>query len=85
MRKVTPELLKIRGVGPEKRRALLNAFGSIQGVRAAGAEAIAQLPGFSATSAQRLLAALAASEPAPSAGEPNTAAAPPSPGDVEQG
>ena len=59
MRTVTSELLKIKGVGPEKRRALLNAFGSVQGVRDAGAEAIAQLPGFSAASAQRLLAALA--------------------------
>jgi excinuclease ABC subunit C len=58
MRTVTSELLKIKGVGPEKRRALLNAFGSVQGVRDAGVEAIAQLPGFSATSAQRLLAAL---------------------------
>jgi hypothetical protein len=45
-------------VGPEKRRALLNAFGSVQGVREAGIDAIAQLPGFSTASAQRLLAAL---------------------------
>ena len=58
MRTVTSELLKIKGVGPEKRRALLNAFGSIQGVRDAGVEEIAKLPGFSAASAQRLLAAL---------------------------
>ncbi|HEV7706294.1 MAG TPA: helix-hairpin-helix domain-containing protein, partial [Gemmatimonadaceae bacterium] len=58
MRTVTSELLKIKGVGPEKRRALLNAFGSIQGVRDAGVDAIAQLPGFSSASAQRLLAAL---------------------------
>ena len=36
MRTVTSELLKIKGVGPEKRRALLNAFGSVQGVRDAG-------------------------------------------------
>jgi len=59
MRTVTSELLKIKGVGPEKRRALLNAFGSVQGVRDAGVDAIAQLPGFSAASAARLLAALA--------------------------
>ena len=66
MRTVTSELLKIKGVGPEKRRALLNAFGSVQGVRDAGVEAIAQLPGFSTASAQRLLAALSPqSEPPP--------------------
>lgn len=58
MRTVTSELLKIRGVGPEKRRALLNAFGSVQGVRDAGVEAIAQLPGFSVASAEKLLTAL---------------------------
>jgi excinuclease ABC subunit C len=69
MRTVTSELLKIKGVGPEKRRALLNAFGSVQGVRDAGVEAIAQLPGFSATSAERLLAALAPQSEAPAASE----------------
>ena len=68
MRTVTSELLKIRGVGPEKRRALLNAFGSVQGVRDAGAESIAQLPGFSLASAQRLLAALLPSEQQPESG-----------------
>jgi excinuclease ABC subunit C len=65
MRTVTSELLKIKGVGPEKRRALLNAFGSVQGVREAGAQAIAQLPGFSAASAERLLAALVPQSGAP--------------------
>ena len=69
MRTVTSELLKIKGVGPEKRRALLNAFGSVQGVRDAGVEAIAQLPGFSTASAQRLLAALAPQTEAPAAPE----------------
>ncbi len=58
MRTVTSELLKVKGVGPEKRRALLNAFGSVQGVRDAGIDAIAELPGFSKASAERLLAAL---------------------------
>src|SRR3954468_18331962 len=70
MRTVTSELLKVKGVGPEKRRALLNAFGSVQGVRDAGADAIAQLPGFSKASAERLLSALSpenvASQPAES-------------------
>jgi excinuclease ABC subunit C len=60
LRTVTSELLSIPGVGPTKRRALLQKFGSIQGVRDASVEEIATLPGFSATSAQRLLDALAA-------------------------
>jgi excinuclease ABC subunit C len=69
MRTVTSELLKIKGVGPEKRRALLNAFGSVQGVREAGVDAIAKLPGFSSASAQRLLAALAPQSEVPRAPE----------------
>jgi excinuclease ABC subunit C len=60
MRTVTSELLSIPGVGPSKRRALLQQFGSVQGVREASAEQIATLPGFSVASAQRLLDYLAA-------------------------
>ena len=62
-RTVTSELLSIPGVGPSKRRALIKAFGSVQGVRDAGVEAIAALPGFSAASAQRILEALDKSNP----------------------
>lgn len=58
MRTVTSELLRIPGVGPAKRRALLHAFGSLQNVREADIEAIAALPGFSRASATRLLEAL---------------------------
>lgn len=65
MRTVTSELLRIPGVGPTRRRTLLTAFGSLQGVREATPEAIAALPGFSARSAARLLAALKASDPVP--------------------
>jgi excinuclease ABC subunit C len=63
VRTVTSELLKIPGIGPVKRRALLQAFGSIQGVREAGVPAIAALPGFTEASAQKLLDALAATSP----------------------
>lgn len=66
MRTVTSELLKIPGVGPERRRALLTAFGSLQNVREAGVEAIAAVPGFSPKSAARVAAALRASDPAAS-------------------
>ena len=48
MRTVTSELLRIPGVGESKRRQLLAAFGSLQGVRDASPEAIAALPGFGA-------------------------------------
>jgi excinuclease ABC subunit C len=57
-RTITSELLKIPGVGPSKRRALLTAFGSVQGVRAASIAEVAAVPGFSAVSARRLLLAL---------------------------
>ena len=62
-RTVTSELLQIPGVGPSKRRQLLQAFGSLDGVRGATVEAIAALPGFSARSAQKLVDALRQSSP----------------------
>ena len=58
MRTVTSELLSIPGVGPVKRRALLTAFGSLQGVKEATLEQIAALEGFSAVSARKLLEGL---------------------------
>ena len=66
-RTVTSELLQIPGVGPEKRRALLTTFGSLEGVRTATVEQIAALPGFSAKSAQKILDSLRASAPVPAA------------------
>jgi excinuclease ABC subunit C len=57
-RTITSELLRIPGIGPTRRRALLHAFGSAQGVREAAPEAIAALPGFSLAIARRILAAL---------------------------
>ncbi|MBA3557397.1 MAG: excinuclease ABC subunit UvrC [Gemmatimonadaceae bacterium] len=68
MRTITSELLKVPGIGPTKRRALLQAFGSVQGVRDASEADIAKLPGFTGASARRLLVALgalSALEPAP--------------------
>ena len=63
MRTVTSELLKVPGIGPVKRRQLLHEFGSVQGVREAGEEAIAKLPGFNAERARKLLESLAATSP----------------------
>ena len=74
VRTITSELLKIPGIGPTKRRALLAKFGSIDGVRTAGADAIAELPGFTVKSGQKLLDALAASSPTASAVQPDQSA-----------
>ncbi len=63
MRTVTSELLKVPGIGPVKRRRLIQEFGSVQGVRDAGEEAIAKLPGFNAEQARKLLETLAANAP----------------------
>lgn len=63
MRTVTSELLRIRGIGPVKRRLLLKEFGSVQGVREAGEDAIAKLPGFNLDRARKLLESLAATSP----------------------
>jgi excinuclease ABC subunit C len=58
LRTVTSELLSIPGIGPSKRRLLLQTFGSVQGVRDATVEQIAALPGFSAVTAGKLLESL---------------------------
>ena len=63
MRTVTSELLRIPGVGPTKRRALLTAFGSLQGVRESSVEQIAALEGFSEASARHILQALGVLSP----------------------
>jgi excinuclease ABC subunit C len=63
MRTVTSELLRIPGVGDSKRRQLLAAFGSLQGVRDATAASIAALPGFGLKTAERVLQALRDSSP----------------------
>jgi excinuclease ABC subunit C len=63
MRTVTSQLLNVPGIGPVKRRQLLKEFGSVQGVRDAGEEAIAKLPGFNPDRARKLLESLATTSP----------------------
>lgn len=63
VRTVTSELMTIPGIGPTKRRQLLQHFGSVAALRAATPEQIAELPGWTVTSASRVLAGLAASDP----------------------
>ncbi len=74
LRTVTSELLRIPGIGPVKRRQLLQAFGSIQGVRDAGEEAVAGLPGFNRGSARKLFESLDALSPTARAPGGNSAA-----------
>ena len=57
-RTITSELLAIRGVGPARRRVLLERFGSLAGVRTATPAEIAALPGFSTRMAERILETL---------------------------
>ena len=54
-RTVTSELLNVPGVGPERRRALLERFGSLAGVRIATMEEMRTVPGISERLAQRIL------------------------------
>ena len=54
-RTITSELLTIPGIGPNRRRALLEHFGSLAGVKTATPAEIAAVPGFSTTLAERIL------------------------------
>jgi excinuclease ABC subunit C len=54
-RTITSELLNIPGVGPAKRRRLLERFGSLAGVKSASAAELASVPGFSHRLAERIL------------------------------
>lgn len=58
-RTITSALLDIPGVGPNRRRVLLERFGSLAGVKSATAAEIASLPGFSTRLADRILGVLA--------------------------
>ena len=50
------------GIGPKRRRELIRRFGSVAGIRAAAAADIAQAPGMSLASAERLKAFLGGEE-----------------------
>ena len=54
-RTITSELLDIPGVGPTRRRRLLERFGSLAGVRSATAGELAAVPGLSNALAERIL------------------------------
>lgn len=58
-RTIRSELASVPGVGPARQRALLAAFGSMRGVRAASEEEIARLPGFGEALARTVAAHVA--------------------------
>ncbi|MDB4898265.1 MAG: UvrABC system protein, partial [Gemmatimonadetes bacterium] len=75
VRTLTSELLRIPGVGDSKRRVLLSHFGSLQAIRSATPEQIAEVPGFSVKSGHRILEALRTTDalaPAPAPVEQTT-------------
>ncbi|MFC1694710.1 excinuclease ABC subunit UvrC [Pseudomonadota bacterium] len=51
-------LEKIAGIGPRRRRALLNHFGGLQGVQKAGIEELSSVPGISRLLAEEIFRAL---------------------------
>jgi excinuclease ABC subunit C len=55
---ITSELLNIPGVGPSRRRLLLERFGSLAGVKSASVSELATVPGFSVRLAERILSHL---------------------------
>ena len=57
-RTITSELLNIPGVGPNRRRQLLERFGILAGVRSASVAELATVPGFSTRLAERVLSHL---------------------------
>ncbi|HUR08483.1 MAG TPA: excinuclease ABC subunit UvrC, partial [Nonomuraea sp.] len=57
-RTITSELLNSPGVGPNRRRQLLERFGSLAGVKSASVAELATVPGFSTRLAERVLSHL---------------------------
>ncbi|HEU4326211.1 MAG TPA: helix-hairpin-helix domain-containing protein, partial [Roseiflexaceae bacterium] len=51
---LTSTLDEIPGIGPKRRRALLKAFGSLDGIRAATVEQLADVPGMNRRAAEEL-------------------------------
>lgn len=81
VRTLTSELLMIPGVGDTKRRALLTHFGSVQAIRDSTPDKIAEVPGFSVKSGQKILESLRSTDalapaPAPAPADPTEGGTP---------
>ena len=63
-RTIASELDAVPGIGPRRRAALLHHFRSVDRIRSTPVEEIARVPGFSTALAERVKAALAATEDA---------------------
>ena len=61
--RLTSSLEGIEGLGPRRRRALLQQFGGLPGIRQAGVADLAKVPGISRTLAQRIYDHLHGSSP----------------------
>lgn len=59
------ELDSVPGLGPARRKALLEAFGSVARIRSAGVEEIQAVPGIGPALAAAVVSALSTSQPAP--------------------
>ena len=57
-RTLRSELADIPGIGPTRQRVLLEKFGSVRAIKAASADDIARLPGFSRKLAEKILTEL---------------------------
>lgn len=55
----------VPGLGPSRRKALMAEFGSVKKLRAASVDEVAAVPGFGRTTAESVVAALAADAPGP--------------------
>lgn len=65
----------VPGIGPARKALLLRTFGSVRALRAAGVDALAELPGIGRATAQRVLDTLATNGATPAA-EPDATDAP---------
>jgi len=52
------QLEEIPGIGPRRRKALLQRFGSLEGIRQASLDELAAVPGMTMEAARRLLEGL---------------------------
>jgi excinuclease ABC subunit C len=55
---IASQLDQIPGIGPQRRQALLKAFGSIQAIRAASVEELAAVPGMTRPAAEQVKSSL---------------------------